>query len=64
MGRTKALALYLALFRYVPLGIILFSALLWRFAGDKVAVTACALLFAADAALLITLAVRSGRGKR
>jgi len=51
----------LVLFRFAPLLIIMTTAILWRVAGDKVAITACAILFAADAALLIAIVRRGGK---
>ncbi|HTK04021.1 MAG TPA: hypothetical protein VL500_00385 [Candidatus Eisenbacteria bacterium] len=61
MERSRLTALYMVLFRFVPLFIILTMAFLWQAAGPKVAVVTGAALFAADAALLIALVVRSGK---
>ena len=59
--RSKAMLVYFAVFRYLPILIIMLTAVLWRAVGPKPAVVIGAALLALDFAVLIRLAMKRGR---
>ncbi|HTM69029.1 MAG TPA: hypothetical protein VL426_07090 [Candidatus Binatia bacterium] len=59
--RSKAMLAYFAVFRYLPILIIMLTAVLWRFLGPKPAVAIGCALFVLDMVVLFRLAARSGK---